>query len=134
MLVILLSNGMSAFGLKVINAWGLPESAKFPYLTLWYAGGLTVIVVPMLFKRIRPAGKDLAWGLAMAALSMGGQISMAAALNAGTPGHVVFPVAVGGSVLVVLVVSRLFFGERLNQVTAAGVVLGFSAVVLLSVS
>ena len=46
MLVILATNGMSAYGLKVIAAWGLPETAKFPYLSVWYAAGLATIGVP----------------------------------------------------------------------------------------
>ena len=40
MLVILLTNGMSAFGLKMIAGWGLPDTIKYPYLTVWYAGRL----------------------------------------------------------------------------------------------
>jgi hypothetical protein len=40
MLVLLLTNGMSAFGLKMIAAWGLPQTVKYPYLTAWYTGGM----------------------------------------------------------------------------------------------
>ena len=31
--------------LKVIAAWGLPETTKYPYLTVWYAAGLLSIGV-----------------------------------------------------------------------------------------
>ena len=133
MLVVLLTNGMSAFGLKVIAGWGLPASAKFPYLTIWFAAGLACIAAPLLISGVRVALKDWGWGALMAALSIGGQVSMAMALDRNVPGHIVFPVAVGGSVLVVALAGRLFFGERMNRVSAAGVALGFLAVVLLSV-
>jgi multidrug transporter EmrE-like cation transporter len=132
MLVILLTNGMSAFGLKVIAGWGLPESAKFPYLTLFYAGGLASIALPLLSRGLWPKSKELGWGVAMAALSIGGQVSMAKALNHGVPGHVVFPVAVGGSVLIVAVAGRLLFRERMNPMSVAGLITGLIAVVVLS--
>ena len=132
MLVILLTNGMSAFGLKVIAGWGLPQAAKFPYLTAWYAGGFAAIAVPMWFRGTRAHWKELGWGAVMAGLSMGGQIAMAMALDSNVPGHVVFPVAIGGSILVVTMVGRFFFGERMNRFNTAGVALGFLSVLLLS--
>jgi multidrug transporter EmrE-like cation transporter len=134
MLVILLTNGMSAFGLKMIAAWGLPETVKYPYLTAWYAGGLAAIGLPMLLKGMRLEKIELFWGGIAGALSIGGQIAMAVALGSGVPGHVVFPIAIGGSIFVVALAGRLMFGERLNPPTAAGLALGFIAVVLLGVS
>jgi len=59
MLVILLMNGISSFGLKVIAEWGLPQAEKFPYLTVWYAAGFAVIGVPMWFKGTRLGWKEL---------------------------------------------------------------------------
>jgi drug/metabolite transporter (DMT)-like permease len=133
MLVILLTNGMSSFGLKVIAGWALPQAAKFPYLTTWYAAGFAVIAVPMWFKGTRVRWKELGWGAAMAALSMGGQVAMAMALDSNMPGHVVFPVTIGGSILVVALVGRFFFGERMNRLNTTGVVFGFLSVLLLSI-
>lgn len=134
MLVILLTNGMSAFGLKVLAGWALPETVKFPYLTIWYAAGLASIAVPMLIKGLRIGRKEILWGGAAAALSIGGQVAMAIALDSGVPGHVVFPVAIGGSVFVVALAGRLIFGERINRISALGVTLGFLAVILLGLS
>ena len=59
---------------------------------------------------------------------------MAVALGSGVPGHVVFPIAIGGSIFVVALAGRLVFGERMNLPTALGVALGFVAVILLGVS
>ena len=134
MLVILLTNGMSAYGLKVIAAWGLPEADRFPYLTVWYAAGLLSIGVPLLFRRLRFAWREVGWSGLLAALSIGGQLAMAVALKRNVPGHVVFPIAVGGSVFVVILGARLLFGERLSKLTATGVSFGLVAVVLLSLS
>ena len=134
MLIIFLTNGMSAFGLKVIAAWGLPASTTYPYLTVWYAGGFACIAVPMLVRGSTVDWRELAWGAAMAILSIGGQVTMAIALGSNVPGNVVFPVTIGGAILVVVVAGRLFFGERTNRLTSLGIALGLLAVILLSVS
>ena len=134
MLVILLTNGMSAFGLKMIAGWRLPETVKYPYLTVWYAGGLVAIALPMLLKGMRLGKTELFWGAVAGALSIGGQIAMAVALSSGVPGHVVFPIAIGGSIFVVALAGRLIFRERMNPPTALGLALGFVAVVLVGLS
>ena len=59
---------------------------------------------------------------------------MAIALGSNVPGNVVFPITIGGGILVVVVAGRLFFGERMNRMSAAGVTMGFAAVILLSMS
>ncbi len=134
MIIILLTNGMSAFGLKVIAGWGLPGTIKFPYLTIWYAAGLAIIGVPMLFKGVRLGRREILWGALMAALSVAGQLAMAVALDSKVPGNVVFPIALGGSIFIVASAGVLFFGERMNRLTVIGVSLGFLAVILLGMS
>lgn len=134
MLIILLANGMSSFGLKVLAAWGLPAAIKFPYLTIWYAAGLFCFGIPLLLRKERGGLKEARWGALIALLSIGGQLAMADALNAGIPGNVVFPVTIGGSILVVAVAGQLFFSEKLSVLSWTGVAIGFLSVVLLSVS
>lgn len=133
MLIILLTNGMSSFGLKVLAAWGLPAAIHFPYLSIWYAAGLASIGVPMLLRRQVGGWKEIGWGAILATLSIGGQLAMADALQSGVPGNVVFPVTIGGSILVVAVASWLFFKESMHPLSWAGVVIGFAAVILLGV-
>jgi drug/metabolite transporter (DMT)-like permease len=133
MLVILATNGMSAYGLKVIAAWGLPETAKFPYLTVWYAAGLATVGIPTLLQHVRIRGREVAWGGIIAALSMGGQIAMAVALKLNVPGHIVFPISMGGSVLIVTLGGRFLFRERLSGLTTSGVAVGLAAIILLSI-
>jgi multidrug transporter EmrE-like cation transporter len=134
MLVVLLTNGMSSFGLEVIAGWGLPGTVKFPYLTIWYAAGLGIIGVPMLLRGVRVGRRELLWGALMAALSIAGQVAMAVALNSNVPGHIVFPIAIGGSIFIVALAGRILFEERMNRFNLIGVSLGFLAVILLAVS
>ncbi|MBS1851119.1 MAG: hypothetical protein JST79_09430 [Acidobacteria bacterium] len=134
MLVILLTNGMSSFGLRVLSGWGLPADIKFPYLTIWYTAGFACIGIPMLLRGVRGDAKSAGWSALMAALSIAGQVAMANALNSGLPGNVVFPVTIGGSILVVAVAGRLFFSEKMHPLSWTGIAIGFVAVILLGVS
>ena len=134
MLIILLTNGMSSFGLKVLSSWGVPDSTKFPYLTVWYASGFVLIAIPMLLKGVRGGLKEARWGALIAALSIGGQLAMASALGSGLSGSIVFPVTIGGSILVVVLAGSLLFGEKLHPLSWTGIAIGFLAVVMLSVS
>lgn len=134
MAVILLTNGMSSFGLKVITAWGLPEAVKFPYLTVWYGAGLASIGLPAMFQGLRWRAKEIGWAGLMAGLSIAGQVAMATALQMNLPGHIVFPVAIGGSVFIVTLAGRLVFGERMDRITVIGTLVGIVAIVLLGVS
>jgi multidrug transporter EmrE-like cation transporter len=103
-------------------------------LTIWYAAGLAIIGIPMMLKGGRIGRKELLWGGLLAALSIGGQVAMALALNANVPGHMVFPIAIGGSVFIVTLAGRVFFHEHMNRLTVIGVSLGFLAVILLGIS
>lgn len=134
MLFILLTNGMGAFGLKILASWGLPPNMKFPYLTVWYAAGLPLLGIPMLLRGTHGGLKEVRWGALYAVLSLGGQLAMSYALDFGIPGSVVYPVAVGGSILVVALAGRLFFGEKMHPLSWTGVVVGILAVALLSAS
>jgi multidrug transporter EmrE-like cation transporter len=134
MLIILLTNGMSAFGLKMIAGWALPAGIKFPYLTVWFAAGLVCMGLPLLFRGVTLGRREVAWGALMAALSIGGQVAMSVALDSKVPGHVVFPISVGGSLFIVVLAGRVLFRERMNRLTALGVGLGFLAVILLGMS
>jgi len=134
MLIILLTNGMSAFGLRVLSGWGLPPNIKFPYLTVWFTAGFACIGIPMLLRRVKAARNAAGWGALTSILSIGGQVAMANALNSGLPGNIVFPVTVGGSILVVAIAGKFFFAEKMHPLSWAGVAIGFVAVILLSVS
>ncbi len=88
----------------------------------------------MLLRGLKGGLTEIWWGAILAALSIGGQLAMANALQSGLPGNVVFPVTIGGSILIVALAGRLFFGEKMHPLSWTGVVVGCLAVVLLSVS
>jgi multidrug transporter EmrE-like cation transporter len=132
MLVILLTTGMSSFGLQVLSEEGFASEVKYPYLTIWYAAGFLCLGVSLLGKRTKGGWKEMMWGGALAVCSMGGQVAMANALAAGLPGSIVFPVTTGGSILFVALAAQLLFSEQLHAFSWAGVALGLVAVVLLS--
>lgn len=90
--------------------------------------------MPILFQGAHFTWCEVGWGSVLAALSIGGQLAMAVALELNVPGHIVFPIAIGGSVFIVILGGRLLFGERLNKLTAGGVLFGLAAVILLSLS
>src|ERR1017187_2403740 len=133
-LFILLANGIGVFGLKMIAVWQLPQSVKFPYLALWYGAGILTLGVPMLGRGFQLHRKEVGLGALMALGSVGAQVAMATALDTGLPGSVVFPVATGGSLVLVAAAQRLFFGERMNWLSLSGVALGLLAVILLGMS
>jgi drug/metabolite transporter (DMT)-like permease len=47
---------------------------------------------------------------------------------------VVFPIAIGGSVFIVILGGRFLFGERLNKLMTSGVSFGLAAIIILSLS
>jgi multidrug transporter EmrE-like cation transporter len=47
---------------------------------------------------------------------------------------VVFPIAIGGSIFIVILGGRFLFGERLNRLTTGGVSFGLAAIILLGLS
>lgn len=66
----------------------------------------------------------------MRAASVGGQLTLLAALQRGIPRHVMFPLANGGGLS--WLHSWVLFGERIHLYGIAGIVLGIAATVLLS--
>lgn len=59
---------------------------------------------------------------------------MALALGYDVPGHIVFPVATGGSLFLVLAAGVILFKEKVGGYGVAGIVLGIASLVILSVA
>jgi multidrug transporter EmrE-like cation transporter len=103
-------------------------------VVLSLSAGLASIALPSLLSRLHFGKKEAGLGALMALLRIGGQVSMAKALGLHVPGNIVFPVAVGGSILAGAVASWAVFKEKMNRLTVAGVILGSVAVILVSLS
>ena len=132
MLVAFLANGTGAFGLRILAGAGLGAVDERQYLSWWYACGAVVALIVYLSKAGRPEPREIVIGFVMALCSLGGQVGMALSLAGGISGFVVFPVATGGGVLLVAATGRLIYQEKVGPLGAAGIVVGFLALVLLS--
>ena len=132
MLICFLSNGLGAFGLKIISEMGLLKEYKFPYLMLWYWAGLLLAAVVYLTKHRRLYLSEVAIGAGLGLSSVVGQLGMAFALQHGIDGYIVYQVAPGGGLFFVVLVGILFFKERVSSYGIAGIVLGMLALVLLT--
>jgi multidrug transporter EmrE-like cation transporter len=68
----------------------------------------------------------------MAACSLAGQLGMALALSAGIPGFIVFPVATGGGLILVVTVGVFGFREPMGPLGYLGIATGTCALILLA--
>ncbi len=133
MLVAFLLNGASAYGLRILAGMGIGEAYTPIYLFYWYAAGMVFILVWALFRREPVTLKAVLIGSCMALFSVGGQVTLGLALAYGAPGNVVFPISQGSSICIVAAGGFLFFKEKVSRYGVAGILLGLTAAVLLSV-
>ena len=127
-----LTNGLGAYGLRVLAGAGLGNVSTVQYLAMWYLAGLLLAGVVYFRQMGMPYRREILLGSGMALCSLAGQMGMALALTSGLPGFVVFPVAIGGGLLMVVVVGVLLFGEVLHPLGYLGIAAGVSALVLLA--
>ncbi|MCX6625938.1 MAG: hypothetical protein NTY38_33715 [Acidobacteria bacterium] len=132
MAIAFLTNGLGAYGLRVLAGSGLGNVSNVQYLALWYLAGLLLAGLVYFRRMGRPHAREVVVGSGMALCSLAGQMGMALALSGGFPGFVVFPVAIGGGLLMVVVVGVLLFGERVHPLGYLGIAAGVSALVLLA--
>lgn len=132
MTVAFLANGIGVFGGRILTGWALADQYKFQYLVFWYGSGLLLAVLILLRQTINFSARELATAGLMGAASVGGQLSLLTALELGIPGHIVFPLANGGGLFLVVLVGILLFGERVNKYGIIGIGLGIAATILLS--
>lgn len=126
-----LTNGLGAFGLRVLAANGLGPVTEIQYLSLWYVSGL-VTALACYGAVGRPNWTEAVIGTGMALCSMMGQVGMALALAKGLPGFIVFPVATGGGLLLVISAGQLIFRESVSPLGKLGVLTGVVALIVLA--
>lgn len=132
MLVAFFANGLGAFGLRVLAGMGVAGKYNLQYLCALYGGGAFLACIAYLVHNRRPERHELLVTAGMAIASICGQLGMMMALERGLPGFVVFPVCIGGGMLLVLLAAALFFGERLSLYGYLGVGIGFASLILLA--
>jgi multidrug transporter EmrE-like cation transporter len=131
-LVAFVTNGLGAFGLRILAGMGLAGRYNFHYLVGLYGGGAIVGALAYFRQNPRPYRRELVITAGMAACSVLGQMGIMLALQRGLPGFVVFPVCVGGGMLLVLAAAVLLFRERLTLAGYLGIGVGFASLVLLA--
>jgi multidrug transporter EmrE-like cation transporter len=132
MLMAFLTNGLGAFGLRILAGAGLGHIEAIQYLALWYSAGLLLAAMVFFRRHRRPERKEVVIGSIMALCSLIGQTGMAFALSAGLPGFVVFPVATGGGLIFVVLIGVLVFREPMRPLGYIGIATGVSALILLA--
>jgi drug/metabolite transporter (DMT)-like permease len=131
-LIAFITNGLGAFGLRILAGMGLAGRYNFQYLVGLYTGGAVVASLVYFPRHRRPLGRELLITAGMAGCSILGQIGMMTSLQQGLPGFVVFPVCVGGGMLLVLGTAAVCFRERLTFAGYLGVGIGFVSLILLA--
>ncbi len=132
MTIAFLTNGLGAFGLRILAGAGLGSVDQAQYLTWWYAAGLVMAAVVFFRRNRQPQTNELAIGSGMALCSLLGQTGMAMALVSGLPGFVVFPVATGGGLLLVVAVGVILYKEPIGRLGYLGITTGVCALILLA--
>lgn len=134
MVVAFLSNGIGPFGLKILAEAGLAEAHQFRYLAYWYLGGLILTTIAFLTRPRRVRGVEIGLGALMGAASLAGQSFTSLALAHQAPGHIVFPLTTGGTLLIVATAGILLFREPVSVYGVAGIVLGIVGLMILSLA
>ena len=132
MAIAFLTNGLGTFGLRVLAGAGLGSVDQTQYLAWWYAAGLVMASVVFFRHNRQPHANELIIGSGMAVCSLLGQTGMAMSLAGGVPGFVVFPVATGGGLILVVAVGVLLYREPIGWLGCLGIITGVSALILLA--
>ncbi len=133
MLAAFFLNGVCPFGLRILQGWGLAQEFTAVYLVYWYLAGFAFGLIGLFFARQRLTRANLLIGLVMAVASVGGQFFMGSALSHGAPGNVVYMLAMGASLCVVVLGGVLFFHERIGPYARWGIATGLVSAVLLGI-
>src|SRR5215467_5872042 len=97
MTIAFFTNGLCAFGARVLQDMGLAKTHSSLYLCFWYSAGLLVSLVAFLPRFSRLTGSEFVVGGLMGLFSSVGWIFLTQAIACGLPGYLAFPIAIGGN-------------------------------------
>ena len=125
-----LGNGLAQFLQKYLHAAGLGQFQASALVAMYAAGAVFSLLLVLGFQgRVRL--RELIFGVGVGLCSYLGNFAVLRALG-DLPAYTVFPVIVGGPIVVVALAAWLLFGERLSGSVKSGIVCGLIAVVLLT--
>jgi drug/metabolite transporter (DMT)-like permease len=125
-----LGNGLAQFLQKYLHEIGLSAYQRSALITMYGAGSLFALALMISFRG-RVGRGEVVSGVGVGLCSYMGNFAVLRALGY-LPAYSVFPIVVGGSILVVALCSWLIFGERLSGSAKWGIFCGVLAVVLLT--
>jgi drug/metabolite transporter (DMT)-like permease len=134
MLVACVTNGLGAFGLKVLAERKLTDRFEVQYLFLWYLGWLSFGALIFLRRPFKPTTREMAVSAGMGLCSIAGQFFTGLALSRDVVGHVVFSISTGGTLFIVALAGIFLFKESVGPFGIAGLVLGILSIVVLGIS
>jgi drug/metabolite transporter (DMT)-like permease len=134
MLLACITNGIGAFGLKVLAERKLTDRYEFQYLLVWYLGWLLLGSVILIRRPFKPSAREVLISSAMGLCSVAGQFFTGLALSRNIAGHVAFSISTGGTLFMVALAGILFFKEKVGAYGLAGLVLGILSIAILSLS
>lgn len=132
MLLAFLLNGIGSFGLRVLVAMGAGDSLM-QYISTWYAAGCIFMAALYFARDTWPNRSEVAVSFVMGLCSVLGTLGLGFALQNGVAGFVVYPIALGGGVFIVMLCGVLFCKESMSGFGKAGAVLGLAALIVLAV-
>jgi drug/metabolite transporter (DMT)-like permease len=132
MMIAFLVNGLGTFGMHMVSETGSEHVNRLAFMSLWYVSGCVLAAAAYYWNNRRLLRRELLVGGAMGVCSFCGVNGMTLALAAGVPGFVVFPVAMGGGLLMVVATGIGLFRERMGPAGYLGIGLGMLALVLLA--
>lgn len=125
-----LLNSILVIGTKAVSEFGMTESIPM-VLLIMYGTGAIMSLAYTISGRKRIEGKAVSIALLGGlgtAVGMSSNMTAAAIL----PGYVVFPLVNGGTLVLVAVIGRLVFKERIGAFGEAGILAGIASIILLS--
>ena len=125
------ANGLAQFFQKAFQAHGL-GAYVLPGLIMMYSAGVVLGIPLHLIFRGKISRTEVVFGSSVGVCSFVGNFSIIQALKY-LPAYTVFPIAIGGAIVVVAVCSWLFLGEQLSTTAKWGIVCGTVAVGLLTI-
>jgi multidrug transporter EmrE-like cation transporter len=125
------ANGLAQFFQKSFQAHGLGAYVLSGLIMMYCAGIVLGIPLHLIFRG-KISRTELVFGFGVGICSFVGNFSIIQALKY-LPAYTVFPIAIGGAIVVVAICSWLFFGEQLSTSAKWGIVCGTVAIGLLTI-
>lgn len=130
LLLAFITNGLSGIGAKAVGPLGLSAHIPLVLASMYFVGALACLAV-MCAGRSRFQRRSVAVGLLGAAGSVAGSgcLILSASL---IPGYIAFPISSGGTLMLVALIGRLAFREKIGAYGILGIASGAAGIALLS--